>query len=789
MFFMVNINAEDTNKTEEFVRGLYETILERPVADEDVAFWADKLDSGVISGADLAYTLFSSMEFELRNVDDAEYVDTLYRTLMGRPVDEAGLTSWLEHLDNGVSRTGIFKAIVDSAESAAWFELNGINKGTIQITEIRDVNFQVTAYVSRCYEMILGRPADVGGLNTWTNLLLTGNAAGSDIVAQFVNSQEFALQNLDQSTQVDRIYKAMLNRDADEGGKNAWLTIMQDGAQIIDVVAGFSTSEEFSIICGWYGIAPGVVEGYYVPVNNNIRAFINRCYTAGLGREADAGGFKSWCMNIANQALTAEQCAYGFVFSEENLNKNMSNDAFIRLLYSLCFGREADEGGYSIWMEKLEDGVSREAIFYSFTNAEEFSILVQSFGLPHTPSPVVLAESKKGIQGVDYMVCDSNPDELGIKHVLFNLDLTQCINPSPNEYSYPWPYKGENYYFNAYVNQQAGMCRQLEEQGIEVTMVLLMSYDSRLSYLTHTGYEGGNRTYYAWNLQNEQSRKQLEATLAFLFSEGYPTVDNWIIGNEVNMPNHYNYTGTTDLNTNANIYADQMVFAYNVLKANSSNPDAKIYMSLDHSWGHNDEGRGIAGNQFLPAVVSAIESKQAGVEWHVAYHAYAPLMQYANMWNSSYLNHSFDTPFICGSNLEVLTDFIKNNYGSNHRVILSEQGITSSDGEIAQAAGLVYTYYAAQFNDMVDAVIFRSYMDDRNDGPFTFGLRPAYFQDVLYGTVSLDSVGYRESYNVFKYMDTAQSSSYADRYLSVVGSDSWSKIVPNYNADVFKYMY
>lgn len=90
---------------------------------------------------------------------------------------------------------------------------------------------------------------------------------------------------------------------------------------------------------------------------------------------------------------------------------------------------------------------------------------------------------------------------------------------------------------------------------------------------------------------------------------------------------------------------------------------------------------------------------------------------------------------------------------------------------------------------MVDAVIFRSYMDDRNDGPFTFGLRPAYWQDIVSGAVSLDSVGYRESYNVFKYMDTAQSSQYVDRYLGTVGSDNWSNIVPGYNADLFKYMY
>ncbi len=783
----VNVSA-DENKLNEFVKRLYTITLEREPSDEEVAFWAESLLVGATDGANAAYTFVFGEEFTMKNVDDAEFVKVLYRTLFGREADQEGYEVWMGYLDDGVTREGIFKGFVESEEFALLCSWYGITPGTIKPTEIRDVNVQITAYVARCYEKILGRKADVAGLNVWTNLLLTGNAAGSTIVNDFIKSEEFAMQNLDVSAQIDRVYMAMLNREPDADGKNAWLTIMQDGAQIIDVVAGFSKSEEFAILCGRYGIAPGTVAGSgYVQVNKNIRDFVDRCYLYALGREADAAGFADWCYKVADNTLTAEQCAHGFVFSEECTGRNLNNDEFLRMLYKLCFNREPDEGGYNIWIKILNNGASREAVFYSFTNATEFVMLVESFGLSHTPVNVVLAESKKGIQGVDYLVCDPNPEELGVKHVLFNLDLTKCINP--NNDSYPWPYKGENYYFNSYVNQQAEMCNLLESQGVDVTMVLLMSYDSNLSYLTYTGHEGGNRTYYAWNLQNAEARKRLEGTLAFLFTEAYPTVDNWVIGNEVNMPNHYNYTGTTDLNVNADVYAEQMVFVYNVLKENTKNPDAKVYMSLDHSWGHDDEGRGIAGNKFLPAVASAIERKQAGVEWHVAYHAYAPIMQHANMWNSEYLNHSFDTPFICGSNLEVLTNYIRDNYGANHRVILSEQGITAADGENAQAAGIAYTYYAGQFNDMVDAVIFRSYTDDRNDGSFTFGLRSAYWQDILSGAVSIDNVGYRESYNVFKYMDTPQSSQYLDKYLGTVGSDNWSKIVPGYNVDAFKYMY
>ena len=58
-------------------------------------------------------------------------------------------------------------------------------------------------------------------------------------------------------------------------------------------------------------------------------------------------------------------------------------------------------------------------------------------------------DNKKGIQGTDFEhgeFPDSDPDSLGINHILFNLELDKVINTDGT--GYPYQYNGKTYYFN-----------------------------------------------------------------------------------------------------------------------------------------------------------------------------------------------------------------------------------------------------------------------------------------------------------------------------------------------------
>ena len=80
-----------------------------------------------------------------------------------------------------------------------------------------------------------------------------------------------------------------------------------------------------------------------------------------------------------------------------------------------------------------------------------------------------------------------------------------------------------------------------------------------------------------------------------------------------------------------------------------------------------------------------------------------------------FTNDANSTTFITMRNIDTLTSYVKSRYGSNTRVILSEQGFSSTGGQANQAAALALAYYKAACNPMIDVFIVRSYKDEAHE--------------------------------------------------------------------------
>lgn len=86
------------------------------------------------------------------------------------------------------------------------------------------------------------------------------------------------------------------------------------------------------------------------------------------------------------------------------------------------------------------------------------------------------------------------------------------------------------------------------------------------------------------------------------FHKKYGQISNWIIGNEVNNYNTYNYAGSQTLRQYSQIYADQFRLAYNTLVSVYSN--ARVYISLDHLWNTNYVNGTFASRKMLDSFAS-----------------------------------------------------------------------------------------------------------------------------------------------------------------------------------------
>lgn len=119
-----DINYERTY----FVYRLYQNCLGRAPEEAGLESWCDNLDNGG-TGSNIAYGFIFSEEYRNKNATDAEYVDMLYRTMLGREADESGRASWISQLEEGYSREHILNGFLFSQEFGAQCERAGINIG------------------------------------------------------------------------------------------------------------------------------------------------------------------------------------------------------------------------------------------------------------------------------------------------------------------------------------------------------------------------------------------------------------------------------------------------------------------------------------------------------------------------------------------------------------------------------------------------------------------------------------------------------------------------------------
>ena len=112
-----------------------------------------------------------------------------------------------------------------------------------------------------------------------------------------------------------------------------------------------------------------------------VRQFVKRLYTLVLGRDADTAGLVAWTDQLINKNNTAAEVTFGFVYSKEFQEKNLSNEDFVDILYQTCLGRSSDAAGKASWVDCLNGGFSRRYVLKGFIESMEFSELCADVGI------------------------------------------------------------------------------------------------------------------------------------------------------------------------------------------------------------------------------------------------------------------------------------------------------------------------------------------------------------------------------------------------------------------------
>lgn len=288
-------NSEELQGVEGFVSRLYTQVLGRNSDASGFENWTERLKSYSYTAADTAYGFVFSNEYRGKKTTDEEYITMLYNVMMDRQPDSNGMENWLSALESGVSRRYILKNFVGSEEFSKICEDFCVERGSITVTEERDKNINVTAFVQRLYTGFLGRRADDSGMNRWTGLLLSGQRDACDVINGFIFSKEFLSNNVSDEDYTDMLYSIILGRESDTAGRENWVSKLRDGYTREYILKGFTESREFTEICRKYSVVRG---------NTKIK-----------GWQKDAGGM-TWYLDdgtrAVNEVLNIEGYTYYF---------------------------------------------------------------------------------------------------------------------------------------------------------------------------------------------------------------------------------------------------------------------------------------------------------------------------------------------------------------------------------------------------------------------------------------------------------------------------------------------
>ncbi len=237
-------------------------------------------------------------------------------------------------------------------------------------------------FVERCYTVTLDRPSDPDGFADWKGQLLNGKAVGIEVAYGFLFSPEYTRKNKDNDAYLKDLYMLFMGREPDEGGYNDWMSKLNSGVSRLEVFAGFANSQEFYNICESYGITAGrYVMGYDRKTINNVNLYVERMYKICLGRIGDKGGQNNWVEKLIKKQISGSECARSFIFSQEYINKGLSDEEFVENLYLAMFGRSSDASGKSNWLYGLKNGMTRDEVFAGFANSIEFDNICKAYGI------------------------------------------------------------------------------------------------------------------------------------------------------------------------------------------------------------------------------------------------------------------------------------------------------------------------------------------------------------------------------------------------------------------------
>ena len=256
---------------------------------------------------------------------------------------------------------------------------------TVEEEELDAAATGLDAFITRAYELVLGRAPDSEGFNYWKEKLRSGKVTAASMMYGFFFSQEYLSKNTTNKQYVTTLYKAMFDRDPDTQGYNNWINTLGEGFSRLYVLNGFVGSREFKELCADFGITKGNLSAQIQKKNNvidmfpKITRFVNGLYTHLMGRSADTTGRLDRVAILAEGETVLYVVDY-MVNSAEFKRKGYTDAQIVTALYKCLLSRNPSTKEVNTWVSRMEKN-GLQYVVGGFINSSEFQEKAAAMGM------------------------------------------------------------------------------------------------------------------------------------------------------------------------------------------------------------------------------------------------------------------------------------------------------------------------------------------------------------------------------------------------------------------------
>ncbi len=279
----INPAAEPDTPAGKFVYGLYRDVLGIDADQDEMDTLTQKLEKKEISAADAVLDFLGRQEFADRQLTDEEYLDAVCRALLGHEADDR-YEARAEEL-RYFSRTYVLRGIVSSDEFAGRCSDAGMKAGEIGLSEVRDLNPDITLSVGQMYSRVLGTGMPGDMVNSMVQSIADGNLTLQIAAFRIADTAEFAALNSSDEDYVRSLFRGLADREASDEEMQEYLGALSGGSSRADILRKLAASEifyelnvsrnlrnkmhrigsNFKLDGTWYHFEPS---GRYYPVEN-----------------------------------------------------------------------------------------------------------------------------------------------------------------------------------------------------------------------------------------------------------------------------------------------------------------------------------------------------------------------------------------------------------------------------------------------------------------------------------------------------------------------------------------